>query len=283
MSLGRVYRHEHHLSFSDSCRELRQTVGPRRNTGDGGHTGGTMTRVLAVVPSLEDPVLTISSLRRQTLPPSEILSATGKFPGEQVGHRVSQAINLALKDVDLDRYDYLLRVDSDTVLPPTWIERSVATGADVVGRAGYALLVKMDAFLRVGGRYPVFHPEDSLLILRLRSLGFRCVDYPVQPVLLRKPGRGTDMRLGNYIRSGMQFRRLGYEPVHVLVSAIASSAARGNPRYLLSPAGYFFALLFRAAPFDPRLARFVFRLQVDGLRRDVARTGARRDQGGPVR
>lgn len=236
--------------------------------------GGVTPRVLAVVPCMEDCSRTILSLRRQTLPPSKILRAAGRFPGPYVGHRVSQAINSALEGVNLGEYDYLLRVDSDTVLPSNWVERSVGTGADAVGRGGYAFLVKMRAFLLVGGRYPVFHPEDSMITLRLASLGFRCIDYPVQPILLRKPGRGTDMRIGNYVRSGIYLWSLGYEPIHVIAGAVASAAARGNVRYMLGPIGYFFALFSRVPPFDPALSRFVFRYQIEGLRRLASRVRA---------
>lgn len=68
---------------------------------------------------------------------------------EPLGKRVVAAINYALSKVHLKEFDYLLRVDADTILPDRFIEENLKVDADCVGKAGYAMLLKVDCFIKV--------------------------------------------------------------------------------------------------------------------------------------
>jgi hypothetical protein len=232
-----------------------------------------VTKVLAVVASHEPSGPTYASLLQQTVVPSRIIVADKIFPGERAGVRVRKAINFALEGVDLQSFDWFLRVDGDVVLPADWIQRSVATGADVIGRGGYALLIRMGAFLAIGGRWPAVLKEDSFMVLKLASMGYRISPYVVSPVFLRAPGRGTDrLRINSFISDGYWNWKLGYEPVHAVYNSVSGAIRRKNPKFLLAIVGYFFAASIRMEKVDDDLARFVFRTQVRSLSRGLSRT-----------
>ena len=160
-------------------------------------------------------------------------------------------------------------MDADVVLPPDWIEKATTLGADVVGRGGYALLVRMSAFKAVGYRFPVLEAEDSMLILKLMSLGFKRVTY-TEPVFLRGMMRGTDSTMLTFFRNGIWRWKMGYEPVHAVYIPVVAAAHEGNLRFLFQIIGYFFALLSRPRRWDEDLARFVFNRQV-GMDREKIR------------
>jgi len=56
-----------------------------------------------------------------------------------------------LEHVNLEDYDYLLRVDADIILPKRFIEENLKAEADYVGKAGYCMLIKVSPFLKVFG------------------------------------------------------------------------------------------------------------------------------------
>jgi hypothetical protein len=231
-------------------------------------------KVLAVIASNEPSDATRRSLESQTVPPAQIVVADRTFSDRYVGIRVAKAINSALDSLDLARFDWFLNVDGDVVLPPDWIERSAASGADVVGRGGYALLVRMSAFVAVGSRFPVVEAEDSLLMMKLQSLGFKAVPYVVKPKFTRELGRGVDQSLFMFFRKGISKWKLGYEPAHAVYTSLISAKRMRNLRYLLGVFGYFFAAAARAEHWDSNVAEFVFHKQIMSLRLDRIRSEA---------
>ena len=101
-------------------------------------------KILAVIPTLaDDPSDTIKSLTKQTVKVSKILVAVGSWKLYQklisngigiaeyfyvkpyfkdpVGKRIAVALNCLLSKVRLEEYEYLLRVDADTILPNLFI------------------------------------------------------------------------------------------------------------------------------------------------------------------
>jgi len=151
-------------------------------------------KILAVIPTLDDdPTDTIKSLLRQTVKVSKIIVAVGSSKlyrnlisrysdnvaefvyvkpnfSDPLGKRVAVALNRALSKVRLSEYDYLLRVDADTVLPSNFIEENLKVDADYVGKAGYAMLLKMNCFIKFfNGRFFEIGAEDSYIGLKLLS------------------------------------------------------------------------------------------------------------------
>lgn len=234
-------------------------------------------RILAVIPTLnDDPTDTIKSLMSQTIKVSKILVAVGSEelyrrlvstsgkgfveifyvkPDYQdpLGKRIATALNRALSMVNLTSYDYLLRVDADTVLPERFIEENLKVNADYVGKAGYAMLLKMSCFLRVfKGQFAEVGAEDTYTGLKLLSQGFSVLSWALPPKLKRRSGAHHIWRY--YFTRGIEMYKLGYEPVHV------AEFIRHDIRNIFTILGYFTAIAKGVKRYD--FAGWVFRVQL---------------------
>lgn len=237
-------------------------------------------RILAVIPTLnDDPTDTMKSLMNQTIKVSKILVAVGSEelyrkltstsnkgiveifyikPNFQdpLGKRIATALNHALSTVDLTSYDYLLRVDADTVLPERFIEENLKVNADYVGKAGYAMLLKMNCFLKIfKGRFAEVGAEDSYIGLKLLSKGYNVLSWALPPKIKRRSGAHHTWRY--YFTRGIEMYKLGYEPVHVV------EVIRHDIRNIFTILGYFTAIIKRLEHYD--FAGWVFRAQLKRL------------------
>ncbi|MGB9959433.1 MAG: glycosyltransferase [Candidatus Bathyarchaeales archaeon] len=236
-------------------------------------------KILAVIPTLaDDPSDTIKSLMKQTVKVSKILVAVGSWKlyqklisngigsaeyfyvkpdfKEPVGKRVAVALNYLLSKVRLEEFEYLLRVDADTVLPNRFIEENLKADADYVGKAGYAMLLKMDCFIKFfGGRFVEVGAEDSYIGLKLLSEGRSVKSWILPPKLERKSGAHHSWRY--YFIRGIEMYKLGYEPIHVI------EVIRRDVRNLFTIIGYATAVLGRVKRYDT--AYWVFKAQLKRL------------------
>lgn len=237
-------------------------------------------KILAVIPTLnDDPTETIRSLKSQTIKVSRILVAVGSKDLYQklalnndyenveyvyvkpnfkdpIGRRIATALNYVLSMVKLEDYDYLLRVDADTVLPKHFIEENLKVNADCVGKAGYAMLLKMNCFLRVfKGRFAEVGAEDSYIGLKLLSKGYSVLPWTLPPKVKRRSGAHHTWRY--YFTRGMEMYKLGYEPVHV------AEVIRHDIRNVFTILGYFVAIVKGLKHYD--FADWVFRTQLKRL------------------
>ncbi len=234
-------------------------------------------RVLAVVPTLNESIeRTIQSIKRQTHPISAIGVVSAKGPltegvdlavvcqpnlGECVGRRVAKALNFLLQNVTLGDYHYILRVDSDVVLPPNFVEANLSIHGDIVGTCGYAMLIRVEPFVdNFAGRFPEVCADDSYLAQYSMSIGLNVVQWKVRPVLLRRSGAHQNWRY--FYDRGLEMHRMGYEPLHVLFICFAETL-RHDWRNLYSLPAYLFAKLTH----DPQytIAKWVWRRQVRRL------------------
>jgi hypothetical protein len=236
-------------------------------------------KILAVIPTLaDDPTDTIKSLLMQTVKVSKILVAVGSWklykkltstdsgvaeyvyvkPNFQdpLGKRIATALNHALSKVRLENFDYLLRVDADTILPSRFIEENLKANADYVGKAGYAMLLKTDCFTQFfNGHFIEVGAEDSYIGLKLLSQGRSVKPWILPPKLKRKSG--SHHSWGYYFVRGMEMYKLGYEPIHVI------EVLRRDFRNLFTIIGYAIAVLKRIKRYD--IANWVFKAQLKRL------------------
>ncbi|MEM2130055.1 MAG: glycosyltransferase family A protein [Candidatus Bathyarchaeia archaeon] len=236
-------------------------------------------KILAVIPTLsDDPSDTIKSLMKQTVKVSKILVAVGSWKlyqklipngsgvaeyfyvkpdlKEPVGKRVAVALNYLLSKVRLEEFEYLLRVDADTVLPNRFIEENLKADADYVGEAGYAMLLKMNCFIKFfNGRFFEVGAEDSYVALKLLKEGSIVKSWILPPKLRRKSGAHHSWRY--YFIRGIEMYKLGYEPIHVI------EVIRRDVRNLFAIIGYATALLKRVKRYD--IAYWVFKAQLKRL------------------
>jgi len=236
-------------------------------------------KILVVIPTLnDDPTDTINSIHRQTVKNSKILVAVGSKNlyrklivnksddvevfyikpnyAEPVGKRVAIALNFVLSKVRLKDYDYLLRVDADTLLPKRFIEDNLKVDVDYVGKAGYAMLIKMESFTKFfNGRFVEVGAEDSYFGLKLLSQGRSVKPWTLPPKLKRKSGVAHSWRY--YFVRGKEMYKLGYEPIHVF------EVIRLDPRNVFAVLGYFIGMLKRISRYD--FAGLVFKTQLRRL------------------
>jgi hypothetical protein len=105
---------------------------------------------------------------------------------EHVGVRVGKAINHVLNNIDLRKYDFLLKVDAG-VMPLNYLERCLKLGADLVG-LGPFMLVKMEPFLKLlSGRWPEVPTDDAYVMMCFKAAGLRIAPWP-EGLLKRKAG-----------------------------------------------------------------------------------------------
>jgi len=134
-----------------------------------------MTKILVVIPTLKEiPLSAINSLLIQTLRPQKIVIVSGSkhierymmktlIPRisietrivyvkpnmqEHIGVRVGKAINTALRNENLQIYDYILKMDSDVALHPTCLEKCIRKNADLIG-LGPFMLIKIKPFINI--------------------------------------------------------------------------------------------------------------------------------------
>jgi len=237
-------------------------------------------KILAVIPTLDDdPTDTIKSLLRQTVKVSKIIVAVGSLKlyrklisryddgvaefvyvkpnfRDPLGKRVAVALNCALSKVRLSEYDYLLRVDADTVLPSNFIEENLKVDADYVGKAGYAMLLKMSCFIKIfNGHFFEVGAEDAYIGPKLLSQGCGVRPWVIPPKLKRKSGAHHSWRY--YFVRGMEMYKLGYEPLHVV------EVVRHDFRNVFTIVGYAIAAFKRIKRYD--IANWVFRAQLRRL------------------
>lgn len=237
--------------------------------------------ILVVIPTLnDDPTETINSLQNQTVKVSKILVAVGSKslyqklistgrggaveyfyvkPNFQdpLGKRVASALNYALSKVNLNDYDYLLRLDADAILPARFIEENLKkVNAHYIGKAGYAMLLKMECFLRVfNGQFAEVGAEDSYIGLKLLSQGYKVESWALPPKLKRKSGAHHTWRY--YFTRGIEMYKLGYEPIHV------TETLRHDFRNIFTILGYFTAITKKFERYE--FSNWVFRAQLRRL------------------
>jgi len=144
-------------------------------------------KVLSLVLAFRTPpTSTVKSLLRQSIPADIIViaaypEALRGLPCKKikcyvvepkldlcVGKRVSDAINRILGKVDLDEYDYLLKIDDDVILPRDFLEKNLINRRqyEIIGR-GYSMIIKIETFLRLfGGKWPYLCVDDTFIILK---------------------------------------------------------------------------------------------------------------------
>jgi len=213
--------------------------------------GDKEMKILCVVPCLPEDFnpKTLFSILTQTVPVDMIVFLPKRVQGKTIGEKLSKVLNEGLSHIKLEDFDYILRVDCDTVLPSNFIEENLKNKPDLCGNAGHAMLIKVEAFKKAMNCR--FHPlnDDSYTTYKFMQLGYNVQKWKVKPQHKK--------RLHNPLIAagrGINMYRLGYEPIHVLLSW------RHDIRRIFAIFGYFYALLKREKKFD--VAHFVWKKQV---------------------
>jgi hypothetical protein len=216
-------------------------------------------KILAVIPTLPEDlqISTIKSLLNQTVLPRAILILPNRNAvGNSVAEKVANVLNQGQAPINLDAYDYVLRMDCDTVLPANFIEENLRDTPDLCGSAGHALLIKTSAWKKACGyRWnPVC--EDGYLGYKFRMLGLKVTKLKVKTLDVSIGGSGHSTQYFFY--RGFAWHMLGYEPLHALFGFT------WGLRNVFATCAYFVALLVRWPRLD--VADFTFKTQVRRLK-----------------
>lgn len=220
-------------------------------------TRNKKSRILCVIPSLPKDlnIQCVPSVLAQTYPIEMLVILPKEVKGGTLPERVSFALNQGLSNIRLENFDYLLRVDGDTVLPADFLEESLKDAPDLYGDWGYAMLIKIRPFLELmNGK---FHPEsdDSYIIHKFIAENRKVVSGQLELVKTRKRPHG----MNDLLACGKIYYKLGYEPFHVL----SFFGNRRRKDMLLVVIGYFNALIRRERKFD--MASYIWRHQTRKL------------------
>lgn len=207
-------------------------------------------RIVCIVPALPNEVRldTLRSIFFQTVPVSCVIILTEKikehlpFPA-----KISKVMNNMLVNLKIENYDYLLRVDADTVLPLNFIEENLKAQYDVLG-FGSAQLIAVPAFRKCMNG--LMHPDhdDGYPLFRFPQCGFKAtLNYKVEPVFRRRSGlhRGSAW----FVSQGELHYRYGYDILYEL-AIVLGKWKQYHPYGLFFFVGYFKALFQRKKLFD---------------------------------
>jgi hypothetical protein len=197
-----------------------------------------LMRILAIVPTLRDePTETVQSIIRQSVEISKILVVIGSKSlynklvvvklerteyiyvepnfSQPLGKRVAVAINTALAKEVLEEYDYILKVDAETILPRDFVKENLKNLPDFIGSGGCAMLFKVSPFLKaLGGKYPEVFADDTYLASKFLYEGYSVKRWLCSPQFkIREEGHHS---YKHGLQRGIEWYKLGYEPVHVL-------------------------------------------------------------------
>lgn len=216
----------------------------------------TKPRILCIIPTLLTDLHPdcVPALKAQTIPVDRIILSSVPMRGGTLAGRVSVVLNRAIKDIDLSKYDYLLRVDCDTILKPNYLEKALEGGPDLAANGGYCMLIKTEPFLELMGGH--FHSlsDDSYLLHKFKMEGKRVkpTDDNLLDTRMHKHGKKDSMFMG------FIYHKLGWEPFHVWTLLI--DRHRKHKRFAMSGdlgyniwwiiAGYTLSTLKHESKFD---------------------------------
>jgi hypothetical protein len=165
-------------------------------------------KVLCLVPTLPEDLNSecLPSINRQTCPVSHVALVTQRVRGGFLCERVSYVLNKALERFDLQSYDYLLRVDGDTVLPINFIRQGILADCDLYGTIGFAMLIKVKPFMDcMNGRFCSFD-DDTYVGHCFRTYGYTVLAADLSKVKTRR----ISHPLSFYLNKGATYYRIGY-------------------------------------------------------------------------
>ena len=172
-----------------------------------------MTKILCLVVSLPQQLRfeTIQSVMNQSISVELTVLLTKKSSMPTLVQRIIDAENDGLRHINLKHFDYILKLDGDTILGRDFLKNNIVEGPDAIG-AGGAFLIKVSPFNEIlGGK---FFPDSEDPYVRTRFLmeGKKVQDYYEAPKYL---GTHSSLDVPDSVALGSMYYRLGWTPIHV--------------------------------------------------------------------
>jgi hypothetical protein len=243
-------------------------------------------KVLALLLAFDKPPeKTAKSLLNQTLKPDIVVVAA--YPSalrglslkgvvvkpdlsQCVGERVTKAINVVLKDIKLNEYDYLLKADDDVIFPKEFLEKNIYAKYDVQGR-GNGLLIRVKPFIHLfGGKFPELCNDDYYLVNVFGAHGYKILLFKwCYPAIVLQEPRYSYKRL---LKMGEDLYRMNCFLVPFLIGFLMAIIKR-NFMQIFQLVGYFSGLLkgLEKLPESNRIFWYQYDLFIKGLRKLLKR------------
>ena len=219
-----------------------------------------MSRVVCFIASRPQDLhqSTVDSLMRQTVSPDMVVFATKTVNKPAINMRVATVLNEAFQQVRIGQFDYILRLDGDTVLSSNFLEKNLKLDMDLVGSAGCAQLIRIRPFLELMNGQLNETSDDTYIGLKFRRHGKKVAGYAVKPI----HSSTTHHPMNDYVNRGVQLYKLGYEPVHVVQQCLFKRGAY-SLKDLATVLTYFAHFFRRTKKLD--IATWTWRYQVKRL------------------
>jgi len=218
-------------------------------------------KILCVILSLPEQLKfdTIKSVLAQSVPVEMIVLLTKKSKKPLLIERIPDALNEGFGHINLSHFDYILRLDGDTILGKDFLKNNLVGEPDCLG-CGYAFLIKVQPFLELmNGK---FHPlcDDTYLGTKFLQYGKKSEGGFKEWPLYSGPHESLDVKY--LIDRGKLEYMLGWTPFHIAESVMWNHGT--NWKSVFAVGGYVIAWLRRTEKLD--IADFVRSYQV---RREV--------------
>jgi len=196
---------------------------------------------------------TVRSVMNQTIPVDMIVLLTKKSSKPTLVERIPDALNEGYSHIKLEDFDYILRLDGDTILKETFLERNLEGKPDLRG-SGYAHLIRVKPFLELmNGKYH-YMSEDAYLNAKFAQHGKNVGGLVEEPLISGE--HPFDLRY--FVDRGRIMYLLGWSPFHVVAFMLRNSGKEWY-KYIFAVGSYSLSFLLRPPKFD--VAEFVWNYQ----------------------
>jgi len=222
-------------------------------------------KILCVILSLPQHLKyeTIRSVMNQTIPVDMIVLLTKKSSKLTIAERIPDLLNEGYSHIKLEDFDYILRLDGDTILKETFLERNLEGNPDLRG-SGYAHLIKVEPFLELmNGRYS-YIAEDAYLNAKFKQYGKNVGGLLEEPF----PSGNRPFDAKYFVDRGRIMYLLGWVPLHVVMFMFRNNGKEWY-KYIFAVGSYLLSFLVKPPKFD--VAEFVWNYQVRSEIRHLTR------------
>jgi hypothetical protein len=174
--------------------------------------------------------------------------------------RIADAENDGLSHVNLSRFDYILKVDGDTILSKDFVKNNLIGDPDVVG-GGSAMLIKVSAFNEVMNGKFYAECEDPYIRVKFQMAHKKVRGYREAPLYIGY----HPLEVHYFAELGRMYYRLGWTPAH-MASMIFEEPPR-NLKKIFIVLSYFVACLTKPKKMDT--FNFVRAYQTRSLARHI--------------
>ena len=206
-------------------------------------------RIFCLILSLPSQLrfATIQSVMNQSIPVEMLVLFTRKSKMPTLIERIVDSENNGLQHANLEEFDYMFKLDADTILGKDFLENNLFDNPDAVG-PGPALLVKVSEFIELmGGKFR--HIDDCYVMDKFRMEGKNYHRWTEEP---KHTGHhissGQPLDVPYLVGLGQMYYRLGHMPMQVFHSVFWEVPY--SVRNIFTVGGYLMAFILRPKKLD---------------------------------